>query len=382
METKPLLIASFIFTLTASAFALEQGTMIGWGSNTEVVEPHDYFGQATPPDGNDFIAIAAGLYHSIALRTDGGIQAWGPDGIGDDGYYDFGQVTNTPVDLDFIAIAAGDYHNVAIRTDHSLESWGDDYYDQVADTPSGNDFIAIAGGLGHSLALRSNGTVVVWGDDYYGQITDAPTSGHFIAIACGADHCLAIADAEGAGQGSLVAWGRNTYGQTTVPAGNDFIAIDAGYNHSLGLRADGSVVAWGRDDGNPLGDFGQVTNAPAGHNFIAIAAGRYHNIAMKSDYSLVSWGRDTENEVAETPAGTNYLAIAGGGYHSLAMELNCQYTLRGDWNHDCGINLSDYHMLASAWLSGYTLSDLQNMMEHWLINCRSTPNDPACVPLP
>ena len=39
-----------------SAFA---GFIIGWGDNTE--------GQATPPGGNDFVAIAAGGFHSLAL---------------------------------------------------------------------------------------------------------------------------------------------------------------------------------------------------------------------------------------------------------------------------------------------------------------------------
>jgi alpha-tubulin suppressor-like RCC1 family protein len=269
---------------------------------------------------------------------------------------------------------------VAIRTDRSLESWGDDYYDQVGDTPSGTDFIAIAAGQYHSVALRSNGTVVVWGDDWYDQITDAPTSGYFIGIAAGGDHCVAIAAEEGASQGTLTAWGRNTFGQTNPPAGDDFIAVAAGYNHSLALRSDGSLVAWGRDDGNPLGDFGQVSDTPTDNDFMAITSGRYHNVVMKTDYSLVAWGRDNENQVTDTPVDTNFVTIAGGGYHTLALELNCLYQLEGDFDDNCRVNLRDFQSLASAWLSGYTLADLQFMTANWLTDCHLTPSDPACIP--
>ena len=58
---------------------------------------------------------------------------------------------------------------------------------------------------------------------------------------------------------------------------------------------------------------------PAGNNFVAIAAGYYHSLALKSDGSLASWG---ENVFGQTnvPAGNNFLAIAAGGYHSLAIQ--------------------------------------------------------------
>jgi hypothetical protein len=36
------------------------GSIIGWGWNN--------FGESTPPEGNDFVAIAAGLDYSLAIR--------------------------------------------------------------------------------------------------------------------------------------------------------------------------------------------------------------------------------------------------------------------------------------------------------------------------
>jgi len=38
---------------------------------------HWNYGQANPPDGNDFVAIAVGFVHSLALKSDGTIVGWG-----------------------------------------------------------------------------------------------------------------------------------------------------------------------------------------------------------------------------------------------------------------------------------------------------------------
>src|SRR5204863_429007 len=76
--------------------------------------------------------------------------------------------------------------------------------------------------------------------------------------------------------GAPVGWGLNGDGQTTVPAGlNDVVAVAAGGNHSLALRADGTVRAWGSNS------FGQAT-VPAGlSNVVAVAAGYNLSLALK-----------------------------------------------------------------------------------------------------
>ena len=76
--------------------------------------------------------------------------------------------------------------------------------------------------------------------------------------------------------GTVVAWGGNSEGQTTVPAGlSGVVAIAAGGLHTVALKQDGTVVAWG-DNGN-----GQTT-VPAGlSGVVAIAAGGSHTVALK-----------------------------------------------------------------------------------------------------
>jgi len=54
---------------------------------------------------NDFVAVAAGAYHNLALKSDGSLVVWGRN--------NYGQI-NVPVGNDFVAIAAGSWHNLAI----------------------------------------------------------------------------------------------------------------------------------------------------------------------------------------------------------------------------------------------------------------------------
>jgi hypothetical protein len=83
-----------------------------------------------------------------------------------------------------------------------------------------------------------------------------------VALAGGWYHSLGLK-----ADGSIIAWGYNDYGQCDVPAPNgDFVAVAGGYSHSLGLKADGSIVAWGSND---YGE-GDVPAPNAG--FIGIAA--------------------------------------------------------------------------------------------------------------
>jgi hypothetical protein len=101
-----------------------------------------------------------------------------------------------------------------------------------------------------------------------------------------------------------------------VPAGlSNVVAIAAGDSHSLALKADGTVVAWGYNN------YGQ-TNVPAGlSNVAAIAGGWAHSLALKNDGTVVAWGDNADGQT-DVPAGlSNVVAIAAGGFHSLALAL-------------------------------------------------------------
>ena len=114
-----------------------------------------------------------------------------------------------------------------------------------------------------------------------------------VGIAGGAFHSLALK-----ADGTVAAWGAGTTntgtspnsGQSAVPGGlGNAMAVAAGYYHSLALLTDGTVIGWGDNR------YGQ-TNSPAGlTNVVAIASGAYHNLALKADGTVVVWGAGTNN---------------------------------------------------------------------------------------
>ena len=68
----------------------------------------------------------------------------------------------------------------------------------------------------------------------------------------------------------------NGDGQCEVHEPNTgFVAIATGGWHALGLKADGSIVAWG------LNDYGQCDVPEPNEGFIAVAAGRSHSLGLK-----------------------------------------------------------------------------------------------------
>ena len=94
-----------------------------------------------------------------------------------------------------------------------------------------NNVAALASGLQHCLALRSNGTVVAWGSDHYGESTVPDGLTNVVAIAAAEHLSLALKR-----DGTVAAWGGNYFGQSSVPAGlSNVSAVAAAGWFSLAL---------------------------------------------------------------------------------------------------------------------------------------------------
>ena len=156
------------------------------------------------------------------------------------------------------------------------------------------------------MGYLHEGSIVGWGNNSYGQ-TNVPAGNDFTQVAAGGEYSLALKS-----DGSLAGWGWNSYGQTNVPAGNDFTQVAAGIFHSLALKSDGSLAGWGYNL------YGQ-TNVPPGNDFTQVAAGMFHSLALKSDGSLAAWGLKSWGQT-NVPAGNDFTQVAAGGAHSLALK--------------------------------------------------------------
>jgi alpha-tubulin suppressor-like RCC1 family protein len=240
--------------------------------------------------GKTVVAIAAGGYHSLALCSDGTVAAWGRNNAGQLG----NNTTNNsavPVAVNtdsgvsalfskaVVAIAAGGVHSLALCSDGTLDAWGLNNYGQLGDNTTTNHYVpvavntnsgvsalygktvaTIAAAVGHSLALCSDGTVVDWGYNLYGQLGDNTTMNRNVPVAVN----------RAVGVSAL-------YGKTVV-------AIAAGGYHNLALCSDCTVAGWG---GNSTGQLGDNTtterHVPVAVNSTPLAASqRFARVASGS----------------------------------------------------------------------------------------------------
>lgn len=163
-------------------------------------------------------------------------------------------------------------------------------------------------------------TVIAWGSDDYGQSTvPAAAQSGVTQVAAGVYHSLALTS-----DSSVVAWGSNDEGQSTVPAEalSGVTQVSAGSFRSLALTAGGGVIAWGLNPEVPVAAQSGVTQ---------IAAGAFHNLALKSDGSVVAWGNNVYGQsTVPIAAQSDVIQVAASGFHSLALTSDGSAVAWGD----------------------------------------------------
>ncbi|MEC4684419.1 MAG: RCC1 repeat-containing protein [Nitrospirota bacterium] len=236
-----------------------------------------------------------------------------------------------------VAIAAGNNHAVVLKNDGTVWTWGNNNlmpFQVIGLT----DVIAIAAGDGHTVALKSDGTVWTWGDNKYGQLGNgtrtrsytpvqvcdtgetAPCTNFLtdvIDITAGGDNIVGMAHTVALkSDGTVWAWGSNQYGQlgngtttrSTTPVQvsglTTVVAIAAGKNYTIALKADGTVRAWGRNWPGTLGDgTTDESTTPVEVSGLtdinAIAAGNDHTLALKIDGTVWAWGGNIHGQLGD-----------------------------------------------------------------------------------
>jgi len=309
-------------------------------------------------DNSEMQRLAAGWYHSLAIKTDGSLWAWGYNGAGQLGD---GTTTQrlTPVQVltEVAAVVAGFEHSLAIKTDGSLWAWGVNYYGGLGDGTTTNrstpvqvltGVAAVSGGGYHSLAIKTDGSLWAWGANVYGQLGDGTRTNRstpvqvltgVAAVEAGYEHTLALKT-----DGSLWAWGDNGYGQlgdgtttdrwTPVHILTGVTAVSVGWYHSLAIKTDGSLWAWGYNGGGQLGDgttTKRLTPVQVLTGVAAVSAGAVHTLAIKIDGSLWAWGENNDGLLFDGTY-TNGLrpfqilngvaAVSASELHTLAIKID------------------------------------------------------------
>ncbi|MBZ0219539.1 MAG: chitobiase/beta-hexosaminidase C-terminal domain-containing protein [Candidatus Methylomirabilis sp.] len=315
--------------------------------------------------------MSAGQYHTVSIKSDGTLWAWG---YNEQGQLGDGTTINktSPVqigtDNDWASVATGDNHTIALKSDGTLWAWGLNYYGQLGDGTTtdkyapvqigaGNNWASVAAGSGHTIALKSDGTLWAWGLNGNGQLGDGTTTNKTSPVQIGTDNNWASVEAEDThtialkSDGTLWAWGYNGYGllgdgtdtqrtaHVQIGTDNNWASVAAGHFHTSALKSDGTLWAWGRNFYGQLGD-GTTTNkyAPvqigADNNWASVATGDNHTIALKSDGRLWAWGYNYYGQLGDgttaqrnapveiTNIGTEWASIAAGYFHTSALKAD------------------------------------------------------------
>jgi len=121
------------------------------------------------------------------------------------------------------------------------------------------------------------------------------------------------------------------------------VGIAAGDAHSLAVRADGTVVAWGANS------HGQGVAPAALTTAVAVAAGGQHSLALTEAGGVVAWGAAWNGQCA-LPAGlTNVIAVAGGKQHTVVLVADAVPVPR---------------LLRPAWQDGRFSAVIQTLLRH------------------
>lgn len=367
------------------------GTLWTWGGN-DAGQLGDGSGSDQPlpvqiGTGHDWATVAAGNAFSLAIKNDGTLWAWGNNSSGQLGTGTV-QTSLIPVqvgtDADWLRIAAGADFALALKRDSSLWSWGENGKGQLGDgtavdssvplrVGSGTEWQATAAGYDHAVALRSDGTLWAWGGNRSGQLgqgslvdssvpLQVPGANWSAVTAGGSDlsypdddnnyylggHTVALKS-----DGTLWAWGQNIFGQlgdgtyfnsgwagagtykltgavtfdrvlpTQIGTDTDWATISGGAGHTVALKEDGTLWAWGLNvngqlaNGNP--GMNNLLPLPVGpdthlpyimtrHPWLTVTAGGYHTLALRSDGTLWAWGWNGSGQLGD---GTTF--STGGG---------------------------------------------------------------------
>jgi alpha-tubulin suppressor-like RCC1 family protein len=284
--------------------------------------------------------IAAGNTHSLVVKADGTVWTFG-----DNFYGQLGTTINNNVYAPnpeprqvmsgALSVAAGGHHSLVLKADRTVWAFGNNTFGQLGTTSNNGTQVpntvpmqvmegasAIAAGGWHSLVLKTDGTVWSFGYNGSGQL------GHTNAL------------------------GNSTSGSPEpVQIMSGASAIAAGTYHSLVLKADGTVWSFGNNGsgelGTPPNPWGQPNPVPVHvmSRAAAISAGAAHSLGLTLDGAVLGFGYDVDGQLGNTSEFgpglrqimTGASAIDGGHYHSLVLKSATVWAFGGNQFGQMGV---------------------------------------------
>jgi alpha-tubulin suppressor-like RCC1 family protein len=325
----------------------------------------------------DWCQVASGEQFSLAVRTNGTLWAWGQANNGKLGNNTVAGNVSSPVSVvggfcDWCQISAGAStgHSLAVRQNGTAWAWGFNDVGQLGDNTTAQksspvsvvggytDWCQISGGLAFSVALRQNGTAWAWGVNTGGRLGDnttvnksSPVSvvGGFCdwcQISAGNNFSLAVRTT-----GTAWAWGYGNYGRlgnnctaarsspvSVVGGFTDWCQVSAGTGHSLGLRTNSTLWAWGYGHQGQIGDNAGVVQRSSPVSVVGgftdwcqASAGSNDSFGLRTNGTLWAWGAGSYGRLGDntTVNKSSPVSVVGGfcDWFRIACSIKGNQTL-------------------------------------------------------
>jgi alpha-tubulin suppressor-like RCC1 family protein len=298
--------------------------------------------------------------------------------------------TNT----NWLTIHCGYGSAYGIKNDGTLWSWGDNAFAQLgtgAAASRSSPFTTINGGTNwksvhgssrNAAGIKTDGSLWICGYGTLGAIGDGTTSSRssFVSVtggltwkqvSCGRLYISGITTSN-----TLYSWGSNNFGvlgtgdtpgtsnrSSPHPIAGDgtWKQISARYEHSAGIKSDGTLWTWGSNAQLQLGhntattvSASSPTQVFGGGTWKQVATGRYNTLAIKSDGTLWTWGGDNygiggtglsgsrATPGTVTGGGTTWKQVSTYNIHVLAVKTDG--TLWG-WGFNTSGGLGDFTLV-------------------------------------
>lgn len=367
------------------------GEALAWGFNNsgQLGNGSAFANQSSPVSVassiSDWVQVDGGGSHTVALRGNGTVWSWGQNSSGQLGD---GTMTNksSPVAVvggftDWVDVGAGEIHTVALRSNGTLWAWGFNNNGQLGTNNTSSfsspvsiggftDWVEVSAGTYHNVAIRSNGQAWSWGSNSSGQLGDgtattksSPVSivgdiTNWVQINAGRSHTVGVRS-----DGTAWAWGSNNRGELgtnntsnfsspvpVVGGFTDWVQLAASLNspgHTVGVRANGQLWAWGCNSNSIFGS-GQLGDGTTSDrsspvsvlggftDWVQVSAGKEFTVALRSNGTAWAWGDNSwdsgklgdgtttnrSSPVSVVGGITNWVQVDAGSSHTAAIRFS------------------------------------------------------------